>query len=136
MNDQKVSRQNLQLFELKNSNSDYADDLVLLTNTTAQTKSLLQSLEQAERSVDLYNLADKTEFVSFKQEGVIFTLSNKPLKLVDQITYFGRNILSTENDVNIHAGKGETTIDKLSIIWKRDHFKRFLLSYDCVGTTV
>ena len=50
----------------------------------------------------------------FKQEEAISTLSSKPLKLVDQFTYLGSNISSTESDVNIHA------IDWLLIIWKSD----------------
>ena len=60
--------------------------------------------------------ADKTEFKCFKQDGVISTLNGKPLKLVDQFTYLGSNILLTES--NIHVGK--TAIDRFSIIWKFD----------------
>ena len=38
--------------------------------------------------------ADKTEFVYFKQDVDISTLSGKPLRLVDQSTYLGSNISS------------------------------------------
>ena len=34
--------------------TDYADDLMLLANTTAQAESLLQSLEQSTRGIGLY----------------------------------------------------------------------------------
>ena len=37
----------------------------------------------------------------FKQEGALSTLSGKPLKLVDQLTYLGSNISSTESNINI-----------------------------------
>ena len=37
----------------------------------------------------------------FKQDGVISTLNEKPLKINDQFTYFGSNISSTESSVNI-----------------------------------
>ena len=40
-----------------------------------------------------------------KQDGAISTLGSKPLKLIDQFTYFGSNISSTESDVNICIGK-------------------------------
>ena len=60
---------------------------------------------------------NKTEYMCFK-EGVISTWSWKQMKLVDQFTYFGSNISSTETDVNIHRGKACTTIDRLSFIWK------------------
>ena len=42
-----------------------------------------------------------TEYIRFKQEGAISTLSGKPLKLVDKFTYFSSIISSTESDVNI-----------------------------------
>ena len=99
---------------------DYAADLALLANTPAQAKSLLHSLEKAARGIGLYVNSDKTEFMCFKQDGDISTLDGKPLKLVDQFTYLGSNISSTESDVNIRIGKAWTAIDRLSIIWKSD----------------
>ena len=58
--------------------------------------------------------------------------NKKPLKLVDQFTYLGSNISSTEIDVNIRIGKAWTAIDKFSVIEKSgisDKIVRF-------GTTV
>ena len=43
---------------------------------------------------------------------------DKPLKLVDQFTYLGSNISSTESDVNLRIPKAWTAIDRLSITWK------------------
>ena len=60
----------------------------------------------------------------FKQEGDISTLNAKPLKLVDQFTYLGINISSTEKNVNIRIEKSQTVIDQLSIIWKSDLFEK------------
>ena len=42
----------------------------------------------------------------FYQDAAASTLSCKPLNLVDQWTYRGNNISSTESDVNIHIGEG------------------------------
>ena len=56
----------------------------------------------------------------FKQEEVIATVNGKFLKLVEQFTYLGSNISSTEIDVNIHQEKVRIAIEKLSIIWKSD----------------
>ena len=47
------------------TNVDHADDLVLLANTSAQAKSLLNSLEQAERGIDLYVNLDKNRIHVF-----------------------------------------------------------------------
>ena len=45
------------------TNTDYADDLVLLANTPAQAESLLHSLEQTASGIGLYVNSDKTEFI-------------------------------------------------------------------------
>ena len=75
--------------------ADYTDDLALLANTPAQAKSLLNSLEQAVRGIGLYINSNKTLYMCFKQDGAISRKNGKPLKLGDQFTYLGCNILST-----------------------------------------
>ena len=85
------------------TDTDYADDQALLTNTPAQ--ALPHSLEQAARGIDLYVNTNKTVFMCFKQDGAIPILRSKPWKLVDQFTYLGSNISSTERDVNVGIGK-------------------------------
>ena len=69
--------------------SDDIDDQALLANTLAQEESLLHSLEQAVGDIGCYVNANKTECMRFKQEGAIFTQSDKPLKCVDQFSYLG-----------------------------------------------
>ena len=54
-------------------NTDYVDDLVLLANRSAQTKSLLYSLEQTARNI---GLLCKTVFMYFKQDGAISSLND------------------------------------------------------------
>ena len=36
----------------------------------------------------------------FKEDDIISTVNDKPMKLVDHFTYLGSNISSTESDVN------------------------------------
>ena len=102
--------------------SDYADVLEPLANTPTQAESLLHSLEQVARGISLFMNSDKTEFICFKQNRAISTLNGKLLKLVDQFTYHGSNISSTERDVNICIRNIWTAIDRLLIIWKSDQF--------------
>ena len=52
------------------------------------------------------------------QNGAIFSLNDKPLKLLDQFVQFSSNISSTESNVNIHIDKVWIAIDRLMIIWK------------------
>ena len=93
-------------------------DLALLANTPTQAESLLQSLEQATGDIGQYVNENKVEYMSFKQKETVSTLSSKSLKLVDQFTYLGSNILSTEIDVNIRLEKVWNIIDWLSSMWK------------------
>ena len=65
----------------------------------------------------------------FKQEGAISTLGGKPLKLVNQLTYLGSNIKSTERDVYIHIWKVWTTINRLLIIEKSDLSNKIKLDF-------
>ena len=64
--------------------------------------------------------SDKTEFMSFKKKGDISTLDGKPLKPVEQFTYLGSNISSTDNDINTRIGKAWLATNKLSVMWKSD----------------
>ena len=93
--------------------TDYADDLALLTNTQTQAKCLLQSLEQATRGIGLFVNSDKTEFKCFNQDDTFSSLDGEPLKLVILFMRLGCNILSTESNFNICIGKAWTTIDRL-----------------------
>ena len=47
--------------------ADYADDIALLVNTSAQAESLMHSLEKAAGGIGLHVNADKTEFMCFNQ---------------------------------------------------------------------
>ena len=85
--------------------SDFAEDLAFLANTPAQIKSLLHRLKQAALYIVLLINANKIECTCFRREVAIPSLSGKPRKLVAKFTYFTNNILSTENDVNIHLVK-------------------------------
>ena len=75
---------------------DYADDIALLANTLAWAESLLHSLERAAASIGLRVNADKTEYMCFNQRGDISILKNSSLKLVDEFTYLGSKVSSTE----------------------------------------
>ena len=118
------------ILQKKKTDADSADDLVLLANTPAQAESHLHSLEQAATGLGLYVNTNKTEQTCFKQKkGTISTPSDEPLKLVDQFTYLGSNISSTESDVSIRLAKVWSSVDRSLIIWKSDLFDN--IKRDC-----
>ena len=86
--------------------TDYTDDIVLLTNTPTQAKTLLHRLEWAAAGIGLYVNADKKEYMCFNQRGDISTLNGKSLKLVDKFTYLGSSVSSMETYINTLLAKG------------------------------
>ncbi len=87
------------------TDADYADDIVLQANTPAQAESLQQSLERAAAGIGLHVNADKTEYMCFNQRGDISTLKCGSLKQVDNFTYLGSSISSTENHIDTWIAK-------------------------------
>ena len=95
------------------TDTDYADDIAFLANTTAQAESLLHRLEWVAGGIGLHVKADKMEYICFNQRGDISILNGGSLKLVDRFTYLGNSISSMENDINIQLAKARTAIDRL-----------------------
>ena len=54
----------------------------------------------------------------YNQDGQITAINNTPLKKVDQFTYLGSNIVSTEKDIQTRISKAWGALKGLSQIWK------------------
>ena len=85
----------------KITDTDYADDIVLLENAPAQAKTLLRSLERAPAGIGLHVKAHKTEYMCFNQRGDISTLNGSSLKLGDKFTYLGKSVSSTDRHQHV-----------------------------------
>ena len=92
---------------------DYADDLALTSDTIEQAEKLLHSLEHAAKQIGLHINAKKTEFMSYQEEGQINSLNGNEIKHVDNFTYLGSNIQSTEKDISIRKAKAWVALNKL-----------------------
>ena len=102
------------------TDTDYADDIAILANTSNQAETLLHNKERAAAGIGLNVNAHQTEYMCFNQTGDISTKDRTSLKLVDKITYLGSSVSSTEKVIDTRLTKAWTAIDKLSIIWKSD----------------
>ena len=99
--------------------TDYADDIALLSDTTAQAEKLLHQVQTAAKQIGLHVNNDKTEFILFNQEQQqIKTVDNKNLKRVDDFLYLGAWIYSSERDINVRIAKAWAALRKLDVIWK------------------
>ena len=59
--------------------ADYTDNIALLANSSAQSETLLHSLEQVAGNIGLHVNANKTEYMCFNQRGDITRLKGGPL---------------------------------------------------------
>ena len=100
------------------TNANYANDIAILANSSAQAETLLHSLEWAATGIGLHVNADKTEYMCFNQTGDISTLNGSSLKLVDKFTYLGSSVSSTKTDIDMWLIKASAAINKLLVIWK------------------
>ena len=91
------------------TNAAYANGLAQIH----QPKPNPYCIAWSKQAGGIYVNTNKIEFMCFKQ-GVISTLSGKPLKSVDQFTYLSSNISFTERDINI------CLMNRLLIIRKSD----------------
>ena len=91
-----------------------ADDLALYASTPVQVGFRLHRLEEVASGISFYVKVNKIEHMYFKQELATSTLNCQTLKLVNQFTYLGSNISSTEICVNICLEKTWTAINGLS----------------------
>ena len=78
------------------TDANYADDITLLANTPIQAETLQHSRERTAAGIGLHVNADKTEYMCFHQRCIISTWNGNSLKLVDNFTYQGISVSSTE----------------------------------------
>ena len=99
--------------------TDFADDISLLSNTLEQAQLFLLMTEQAVAQVGLQANVTKTECMMYNQsEGDLMTLNSGRLKMVDDFQYLGSRIASTEKDITMCIGKAWSALQKLNVIWK------------------
>ncbi len=87
------------------TDADYADDIALFSDTIEEAEKLLHHLEIAAAKIGLNINAKKTKYICFNQTGKIQTINKVTLDEVDEFTYLGSNIASTEKDVLGRIGK-------------------------------
>ena len=103
---------------IKITDADYADDIALFADKIDEAETLLHALEEASAEIGLYVNAKKTEYMCFNQEGSMKARNGTILKQLEDFTYLGSNIASTEKDVNIRIAKAWGALDGLKILWK------------------
>ena len=104
------------------TDTDFADDLALISNYLEQAQLLLLRLELAAEAVGLHINFKKTEYMVYNQpDGDLVTLEGNKLK---QVENFGAWIQSSEKDMEIRIGQAWSALNKMEKVWKSpDHLK-------------
>ena len=99
--------------------TDYADDLALLSNTLEEAQLFLIRLEVAVAQIGLHVNEDKTKYMTFNHhDGFLITLAGNDLDKVDDFKYLGSWIASSEKDINTRIGQAWSALSKMKVIWK------------------
>ena len=106
------------------TDTDFADDISLISSSLQNAQDLLLSLENAANCVGLYLNESKTEYMinsaktfdTFEMK----TLNGYILKLVNDYKYLGSYISSSEKDFNTRKGMAWSACNDLHKIWVSD----------------
>lgn len=101
------------------TDTDFADDIALISDTIEKAQLLLLRVETAAELVGLHVNVTKTEYMMYNQdESDIVTLTGESLKCVDDFKYLGSWINSSEKDINTRIGMAWAAANKMDVIWK------------------
>ena len=102
------------------TDTDFADDIALISQSLEHVQDLLQSLEQASNGVGLYLNETKTECLNrclSNADLVVKTLRGSALKMVEDYVYLGSFISSSEKDFNTRKGMAWSACNDMHKIW-------------------
>ena len=112
------------------TDTGYADDLCLLSNTLEQAQEFLVRVEEAASEVGLIMNEKKTEYMCFNQTGSKLTSkSDRELNEVNNFQYLGSWIKTTEKDLSIRIAKAWSASNKLEKIWKSDLSRKLKIQF-------
>ena len=101
------------------TDTHYADDIALLSDSIEQAELLLHQVENAAKLISLHINEMKTDYMIFNQDsGEMKSLGNNKLKCVDDFIYLGSWINSCKKDVDVRINKAWAALRKLEPIWK------------------
>ena len=101
------------------TDTDFADDIALISGSLFNAQNLLCSLEAAAKCVGLHFNESKTEYINKTNDitSHLETLSGYILKCKEDYNYLGSFISSSEKDFNVRKGMAWSACNKLHRIW-------------------
>ena len=103
------------------TDTDFADDIALLSDNIADAEVLLHKVESAAKEIGLTINSQKTEYMSFNNpQGNLVDTSGAPLSQVTDFQYLGSWVESTKKDVEVCIAKAWAACSKLNNVWQSD----------------
>ena len=107
------------------TDTDFADDISLISSSLCDAQDLLSSLEGAANCVGLYLNESKTEYMNLTTSSPISnfnmkTLNRYILKCVEDYKYLGSFISNSEKDFKARKGMAWSACNNLHKIWVSD----------------
>ena len=106
------------------TDTDFADDIALLSDNIAHAEVLLHKVESAAKEIGLTINSQETEYMSFNNpQGNLVDTSGAPLSQVTDFQYLGSIISwveSTKKDVEVRIAKAWAACSKLNNMWQSD----------------
>ena len=102
------------------TDTDFADDIALISKSLENAEALLQSLEEAANCVGLYFNETKTDYLDLCKSDnnhIITTLNNTPLNKVEDYKYLGSSISASLKDFSIRKGMAWSACNDMNKIW-------------------
>ena len=112
----------------KISDTDFADDIALITDDIADAEILMQEVEKMAATAGLHMNESKTKFmtVNIENPSTLTSVSGKNIEHVEDFTYLGCKIKESESDIRVRKGKAWGACHSLAKLWKsnlRDSLK-------------
>ena len=112
------------------SDTGYADDLCMLSDTLEEAQELLARVENAAAEVGLFMNEKKTEYMSFNQSGrPLKSESGVDLKKVDDFLYLGSWVNTSERDISVRIAQAWSASNKLDAIWKSNLSRKLKIQF-------
>ncbi len=106
---------------VKLADTEFADDIALLSKTIEDAQNLLHTVEEVSASVGLSMNESKTKYMAeVIDDGVITSRSGEIIERVNDFLYLGERINSSEDDITVRKAKALAACHKLKKIWKSD----------------
>ena len=109
----------------KVSDTEFADDIALVTDTVKEAEDLMREVERVSMSVGLRLNETRTKYLveNIQEPEEIVCVDVKPIELVDDFLYLGVKIRNTEEDLAERKKKAWAACHCLKSVWKLDFWR-------------